>query len=544
MVTYCIAKDSLPLRIVEKDRFKRMLKEFDSRYQLPSRNYISRVSVPGLYMETVQRVKEKLSSASYFASTTDMWSSIVGLRPYMSYTIHFIDEEWNLQSISLGTHYLPEDHTATILGEAMESVLQEWDLKAEHQVAITTDNGANIVAAATQLSWTRVSCFGHNLHLGVTKAIDRESRCSRALGLAHKIVSSFSMSWKRRRELEKAQRSLSIHEHSLISDCKTRWGSTQKMLERLVEQEPTIRVVLASDRKVSHLIPTWQDMEVWKSINEALAPLADFTDVMSGNGALDFFFLNIYIYIYIIIIIIVFIHIGEKYVTSSAFVPILKLLSEDVLKEKEEDATLTNNLRSSILTDLLQRNLQPQVVELLQVSSFTDPRFRCKYLDDDEAENVISLVRLDCVEVLLRSSDASESSSTPSAASSSTASTLQPPAKKRRTLGSLFKSGDANKAAAVVLSPEEKANNETEKYRAEELLDPDDDPLKWWKLNGRKYPLLSEVAKKYLAIPATSSPSERLFSSAGNIVTPLRNSLDPMKVHMLTFLATNAELPK
>ena len=283
MVTYCIVKDGLPLRIIEKDGFKRMLKKFDSRYEPPSRNYISRTSVPLLYAATVQKVKEKLSGIAYFASTTDMWSSTVGLRPYMSYTVHFVDDQWNLQSLSLGTHYLPEDHTAMILGEAMESTLQEWDLKPDQQVALTTDNGSNIVAAAAQLSWLRVSCFGHNLHLGVTKAIDQDSRCTRALGVAHKIVSSFSMSWKRRRELAKAQMNLKIPQHSLISDCKTCWGSTQKMLERLLEQEQAIRVVLASDRKVSHLTPTWQDIDVWKSINDALAPLADFTDIMSGK---------------------------------------------------------------------------------------------------------------------------------------------------------------------------------------------------------------------------------------------------------------------
>lgn len=52
-----------------------------------------------------------------------------------------------------------------------------------------------------------------------------------------------------------------------------------------------------------------------------------------------------------------FIHIGDKYVTCSAIVPVLKLLSDDVLKEKD-DSTLTNDIRSYILADLSQRNLE------------------------------------------------------------------------------------------------------------------------------------------------------------------------------------------
>ena len=216
-------------------------------------HYISRTSVPALHVATIEKVKKKLNDITYFASTTDMWfSSIVsGLMPYMSYTVHFVDSEWNLQSLSLGTHFLPEDHTATILAEAMESTL--------------------------------LSCFGHNLHLGITKALNQDNRCTRALAVAHKIVSTFSISWKRRRELSKAQQNLNLPEHSLISDCRTRWGSTQKMIERLIEQEQAVRVVLSSDRKASHLVPTWQDTEVWKAINDALVPLVDFTDIMSGK---------------------------------------------------------------------------------------------------------------------------------------------------------------------------------------------------------------------------------------------------------------------
>ena len=48
------------------------------------------------------------------------------------------------------------------------------------------------------------------------------------------------------------------------------------------------------------------------------------------------------------------------------------------------------------------------------------------------------------------------------------------------------------------------------------------DPLKWWKINHHKFPHLWELAEEYLAIPATSAPSERAFSSSGNILTQKR----------------------
>ncbi len=45
----------------------------------------------------------------------------------------------------------------------------------------------------------------------------------------------------------------------------------------------------------------------------------------------------------------------------------------------------------------------------------------------------------------------------------------------------------------------------------------DEDSLQWWKMLAPHYPALSQLAKKYLC--ATSSASERLFSTSGNIVT-------------------------
>ena len=42
--------------------------------------------------------------------------------------------------------------------------------------------------------------------------------------------------------------------------------------------------------------------------------------------------------------------------------------------------------------------------------------------------------------------------------------------------------------------------------------------LEWWKENQLLLPILSKIAKDYLAIPATSAPSERLFSEAGNLI--------------------------
>jgi len=68
------------------------------------------------------------------------------------------------------------------------------------------------------------------------------------------------------------------------------------------------------------------------------------------------------------------------------------------------------------------------------------------------------------------------------------------------------------------------------------------DPLIWWKKNEEKYPLLSQMARKYLCIQASSSESESVFSDLTNLITDKRFSLLPENVCKLLFCKKNSNL--
>ena len=281
----------------------------------------------------------------------------------------------------------------------------------------------------------------------------------------------------------------------------------QKMISRLIEQEKAIKIVLSSDRTASHLMPTWQDMDVWDAINDALLPLAEFTDVMSG----------------------------EKYVTGSAILPIIHLIETKVLKENSEDKTLTNDIRSAIKSDLLTRNTSDQVVNLLEICSFVDPRFKTKYVRNESAlkDQVIA-------EGVATHPADSQQENLSDDNPDNTSDEAPVPKKKKRTLGSLLKSNDDTGIESdSEVSIGEKVNQEVSTYLKVPRLDYELDPLEWWKNNESAYPTLAKLAKKYLTVPATSASSERLFSKSGKVVTPLRASLKPDKVEQLVFLAKN-----
>ena len=55
-------------------------------------------------------------------------------------------------------------------------------------------------------------------------------------------------------------------------------------------------------------------------------------------------------------------------------------------------------------------------------------------------------------------------------------------------------------------------------------------PLVYWRKNFESYPQLAKMAKDFLAIPATSAPSERCFSKARSLLPYTRNRLSPEKI--------------
>ena len=65
--------------------------------------------------------------------------------------------------------------------------------------------------------------------------------------------------------------------------------------------------------------------------------------------------------------------------------------------------------------------------------------------------------------------------------------------------------------------------------------------LEAWKKDVTQFPVLSKMALYYLSAPATSVPSERVFSDAGFIVNQKRSNLDPKMIDKLIFLHHNSD---
>ena len=118
---------------------------------------------------------------------------------------------------------------------------------------------------------------------------------------------------------------------------------------------------------------------------------------------------------------------------------------------------------------------------------------------------------------------------------------VEPPKKKARSvLADLF-DGDVYivQETPDVKSSLEQAEDEVIAYKKKQSVSFNDNSLDWWRANEIFFPLLGNLAKKYLSVPGTSVPSERVFSTAGDIVSGQRACLKAKHVDRLIFLKKN-----
>ena len=270
------------------------------------------------------------------------------------------------------------------------------------------------------------------------------------------------MSWKKRRDLATAQADHNLPQHCLVADCPTRWGSAHKMVSRILEQEVAIRAVLSADRKCSHLIPTWQDTEVLEAVNKALSPVADLTDLLSG----------------------------EKYISISAVKPVLSHMSTEALAESDDDSTLTKDIKWRILTDIESRYMDPEIDKLLDTACFLDPRFKAEHICSENLDSIKTRIREEGERSLEHTPD-SESTAVPQE-QKETEAELQPPPKKRKLASILKKKKDDTSAT---LSPRSQVDKEVQNYLSAPDLDVESNPLLWWKCEAPRYPILSMCHK-------------------------------------------------
>jgi hypothetical protein len=96
-----------------------------------------------------------------------------------------------------------------------------------------------------------------------------------------------------------------------------------------------------------------------------------------------------------------------------------------------------------------------------------------------------------------------------------------------------FKAWSSNESTSVPEKSEYDIYFEEEYMQVDEENNEEFDVLLYWKVNEKKYPVLSIMARDVLSIPITTVASESSFSIGGRVLTKYRSSTLPEHVQML-----------
>ena len=521
-----IIKDMRPLSMVEDEGFRAMVKTFQPGYVLPKRTCFTNM-MEKKYEDEFQKVKLALSSSSSMVSlTTDAWTSIA-TEAYLGMTCHFINNDWELVSFSLTTMPLEERHTAINIASWIETAIEKFGIPASRIKAVVHDNAANVVAALKLLEErhgiSSIRCAGHTLQLVVNQAL-KNPQINKAIGAARCLVEHFKKSEIASSKLKTKQKQMGKPEHKLIQDVSVRWNSSYYMISRLLEQRWPVTATL-SDPEVTQRAKHFLDLkaEQWSLLEEleqALKPFECATVYLSGGS----------------------------YVTLSSLPALIKGLMKST-QNAAFDNTHVQGFQAAAAIEISKRwevemSYKDAATNTSLIAAALDPRFRrVKFLSPDESLKLQVKVQALALEVNRRVIESQQQQHTTEAQTSAGVTEKRSVSLLDTLLGSdseeTSSQNDSGDEADVI---SHSVREEILKYFGEQPLPKSTDPLQWWKANEARFPSLAVLANSYLCVPATSTPSERLFSAAGNIVSKKRASLSPEHVDMLTFLHYNTHV--
>lgn len=498
-----IAKDYQPFSVVCDKGFRDLVHLLEPKYSMPSRSTFSRSVIPNLYEDTRRKVEETLTAdftkgVESVSVTVDCWTS-ASQDPYVSLTAHYISPEMKLVNQTLECSFFPGSHSGLNIKTKLEDMFCRWKIPSSVPIFVVTDNAKNMVAAIQNSQWTHISCAAHSLQLAVHDAHNtQQSSLSSVLKKAKSIVGHYNSSTQALARLHTFQEQLNLPCKKLKTMVATRWNSEYDMLASLVEQRAAVSAELAKSGKVECL-----NLKEWDTaigLVEILRPIEEATKELCR----------------------------EDNPTLSMMIPIvssiLSTLQDLTTPERSGFGVVYGkNLFKAIMCRFPSYRTNKHYLPAMLL----DPRFKGLILDEHELQHGKSMV--------LQELKAHVGNITPPESPLPKV-CLLPEAQPYSIWKAFDKSVTSSSTSACSSNTLEQ---EVEKYFKIPTVNRTENPCMWWTVNKDTFPNLYAAARKFLAIPATSASSERLFSKAGSVVTSRRGSLSSAHVERLVFLHDN-----
>ena len=138
-----IVGSQMPFSIVDSSWFKKLCNILDQRYVLPSHQYLQQ-QVLNKFANHRSLVANKLETLLTKVSlTADIWTSITN-QAYLGVTVHYIDDEWNMQHYLLDLIHFEHHHTGARTKEKLLQLINEMNFNKK-VLSLTIDNDATMI---------------------------------------------------------------------------------------------------------------------------------------------------------------------------------------------------------------------------------------------------------------------------------------------------------------------------------------------------------------------------------------------------------------
>jgi len=505
-----IAKDIRTITVVRNPGFRALMNEADPRYVLPSADTIRKKLLPKTYADAMTELQCQLDRVKYVTLTTDGWTS-VATHKYNAYTVHFID--WSLQEPEIITKILecaPYDKKSTSieLEKELRRITDKYKVTSK-VVLNVADNAGDIQGALNLFGAPKAGCVAHTFNLVCKNAIKKCDPIESLKKKTSKLVRTTKVSPGARRALSECCETVGIQGKTLISFVDTRWNSVYLMFQTVLDLKSALILYFVKyeiDESEALNSEDWKMIEMFTNL---LKHLYTATNELCA----------------------------EKHATLSKCIPMINILFHHYSPKFElEEDELAKEFRAIIYEQLTHYFQDLESKETNAISTIYDPRFKDLVFSKPSLKNqAVRLAKADAVKVAHENDESEEDIE-------ADAEEKVPKPTNNDDFWGCFDSKivKPNKKSKTSDYFKDCVDLEMRKYLSLPRLDRQSCPIKWWKNTGSKnFPQLFECAKKYLCMLATSVPSERVFSSAGQVINKKRARLGRQTANMLITLHTN-----
>lgn len=486
---YMIAKDNMPFSTVENEGFLTFMKTVVPLYTIPSRRTVTRL-LEGKYDLLSSMVKVQLSEIKDVSLTTDIWMDSLNTKSFLGVTSHFILNDEH-KSVTIGVTELKERHTSDYITSWLLEITKDWNISKENIIVCVSDNAANMKKGIIDAfgSDKHLPCFAHTLNLVPSKIIENDAVVSSLCKKVKAIVHYFKKSGPAADELR------NVTDLKLKQSMEVRWNSTYYMLERFIDLSDKIAPLLLKSPSAPSMLSAIE-LQTAQELIKLLKPFEEATKILCG----------------------------ESYLTASKVIPVIHTLKIKMERYQVESQS-GQQITKLILDEFNKRFAKIEQMPSIAIATILDPRFKKIHFTDklacSQAINKISKIMNDAVlqgdkttfpHETMQSNDSNQEDDFWSF---------------HENLANLNRSSKQNVDHSTI-------SEDLSYYLNQPTCHRNQNAIKFW--NNYSHSILSKLAKRYLAIIATSVPSERLFSKAGNIVTESRNRLSSDHLQQLLFL--------